>query len=225
MKSARKLIIPALVGLGISSTAAQAKIMSADYSGVVTSGLDSDNLFGRQGEDLTGELVSALILYDTGVPGTRTIDAKVGSDEIAGGDRFFTAPVILSAAFTIGSKTFQFNPTYYGDVYTSGGFTDAYGYDTNGAGFQTYLIPDRIGPANLEMPFLSSGRGDPGGAATQYSFLSNGSELLDFNANRLVVSPAPEPAEWLLLILGVALVGLTLRARQLTDPVDGPATA
>ena len=47
---------------------------------------------------------------------------------------------------------FSLSLNFYGDVYTSPSFFDAYGYDLLGNGFEIYLLPTSAGPTSLEAP-------------------------------------------------------------------------
>jgi hypothetical protein len=191
---------------------AAAKVHHVTYSGMITDGFDNDNIFGLSGHSLVGRTMMADVTYSTSVPGTRTTDAN--SDEISGGFNFGLGSVISSAAFTIGSTSFAFSPIYYSDVYTSVGFMDAYGYDLSGNQFQTYIVPDNAGSVNLQTPFFSTGVGDTGGRYSQYSYLSTGNDLIDFNATSVLVAAVPEPATWALMILGFGGVGCAMRRHK-----------
>ncbi|WP_242154735.1 PEPxxWA-CTERM sorting domain-containing protein [Sphingomonas sp. BAUL-RG-20F-R05-02] len=181
------------------------------YSGKITDGSDAGNTFGLFGQNLEGLGLRADLTYTTSVPGTRTSSRT--SDEVSGGDAFGTAPVLSSAMFTIGSASFTFSPSYYGDVYTSPDFISAYGYDVLGNSLQTYIVPDSAAPANLQTLFRSTGKGDTGGASTQYSYLVAGNSNIDFNATNVMVAAVPEPATWAMMLAGFTAIGLTLRRR------------
>ncbi len=187
------------------------------YSGTVTDGFDTDNVFGLSGQSLAGFSLTADITYSTSVPGTRT--TTVSSDEVFGGLAFGTDAVISSAVFMLGATSFTLSPTYYGDVYTSAGFLNAYGYDVLGNNFQTYIFPDSAAPANLETPFHSTGVGDTGGLFSQFSYLIAGNDVIDFDATSVSVPAVPEPATWAMMLTGFAGMGCAIRRRNkgLTD--------
>lgn len=189
------------------------------YSGTITAGFDIGNVFGLSGQNLAGLGLRADVTYLTSVPGTRATDAT--SDEVAGGGAFGTDPIISSAVFTVGSTSFTIAPSYYGDVYTSAAFLDAYGYDLLGNSFQTYILPNVAGPVNLELPFYSEGVGDAGGAASQYSYLIAGADDIDFSPTSVAVSAAPESATWAMMLLGFGALGCTIRrrTRNSTSPI------
>ena len=190
-------------------------VMAADllatYDGFITGENAGDTIFG--GHAALGDPISAAFYYSTSVPDTRTTTLGV-SDEVRGSLNFGTDPVISRAIFTSGAYTFSYTPDYYTDVYTSPGFLNAYAYDTLGNSSQTYIVPDAAAPTDLETPFTSSGIGDGGGPTTQYSFVSDGNTTIDFDATRIVVSAAPEPGIWALMLAGVGLMGLMLRRRR-----------
>ena len=183
----------------------------ATYAGFITGENAGDTIFG--GHAALGDPISAAFYYSTSVPGTRTTTPGT-SDEVSGSLNFGTDPVISKAIFTSGAYTFSYTPDYYTDVYTSSGFLNAYAYDTLGSSSQTYIVPDAAAPTSLETPFASSGVGDGGGPATEYSFVSDGNTTIDFDATRIVVSAAPEPSVWALMFAGVGLIGLLLRRRR-----------
>ena len=183
----------------------------ATYEGLITSENTDDTIFG--GHAALGDPISAAFYYSTSVPDTRTTMLGI-SDEVSGSLDFGTDPVISRAVFTSGAYTFSFTPDFYTDLFTSSGFNDAYAYDTAGNVSQTYIVPDIAAPTNLETLFTSSGVGDGGGSMTQYSFVSDGNTTIDFDATKIVVSAAPEPRAWALMIAGVGLVGLMLRRRR-----------
>jgi hypothetical protein len=210
---ARSLYAIALTGLcAAMSLPARAAEFHAIYDGTITGGSDVDNIFGLLGQSLVGLGLRADVIYSTGIAGTRTTNTTF--DEISGGENFGTAPVISSAVFTIGSASFSFSPTYYGDVYTSAGYLDAYGLDLLGNNFQTYIVPDQAGPRNLETPFASTGTGDAGGASTQFSFLIAGNDDIDFNPISVSVSAVPEATTWTMMLVGFGAMGYALRRRS-----------
>lgn len=210
--NARFFCAAALASLGLAAPAAAAPYHVV-YDAVITAGSDVDGLFGLTGQDLAGLNLRADVTYLTTVPGTRTTLA--GSDEVSGGEAFGTAPVISSAIFTIGTTSVALSPTFYDDVYASADFLDAYGYDELGNSFQTYIQPDLAGPTSLERAFSSTGEGDTGGLISQYSYVSIGDDLIDFDAVDVTASAVPEPAAWLVMLAGFGAAGcVTRRARR-----------
>lgn len=201
----------ALAGL-VAAAPAGAAPYHAVYDAVITGGSDVDGLFGSAGRDLTGLNLRADITYLTTVPGSRSPMAD--SDEVSGGLAFGTDPVISSAIFTVGASSVAFSPNFYGDVYTSATFLDAYGYDELGNSFQTYILPNLAGPVSLEQPFFSGGQGDASGPIGQFSYASLGNDLIDFDAVDVTVSGVPEPAAWSIMVAGLGVVGASLRRRR-----------
>ena len=215
-------LVPAALLLTLACAApppAVAATFLASYSGFVTAA-DDDNVFGLPADELVGQAIRADVSYTTSIPGTRVTTAA--SDEVSGGAAFLTAPVISSVLFSVQNRSFSFTPTYYSDVYISPTFADAYGYDTDGNSFQTYVNPDRAAPTSLETPFSGSGEGDSGGPLSQYSYVGNTGSVVDFDSTRIAVSAAPEPSTWLLMSLGVGALGLTLRRRPDLAATSGP---
>ena len=213
MKPNRPLLALAACMALAAAPAARAGDLLVTYVGQVTAVGAEDGLFGSDDASLVGAAFRADIVYSTQVPGTRS--TLLGSDEVTGGLSFGTEPVISSATFTVDGASFSFTPDYYGDVYTTPTFLDAYGYDENGNGFQTYIQPfDGAAPANLETSFVDTGAGDSGGPLSQFSFVSDGTETVDFDATSVRVSAAPEPRTWALWLAGVACAGLALRRRR-----------
>ena len=211
------MIKPLAIALATAATTmavappVRAADLLATYTGVITAENADDTVFG--GHAGVGATLTADFYYTTSVPGTRTTLAGV-SDEVSGGLAFGTDPVISKAVFTSGAYTFSYTPDYYSDVYASPGFLDAYAIDTNGNNSQTYISPDTPAFADLEAPFSSKGVGDTNGQETQYSFVSDGNTTVDFDATRVVISAAPEPEAWALMLFGVGTIGLLLRRRR-----------
>ena len=213
------MIKPTVIALALAAAAVLPQpVLAADllvtYSGFITATDANDTIFG--GNVGKGDAISAAFYYTTSVPGTRMRMPGV-SDEITGGLRFGTGQVISEVVFTSGTNVFSYSPNYYDDVYASASFLDAYAYDTRGDVTQTFITPSKAGPTNLRQKFSSNGTGDSGGPLTQYSYVSDGQTTIDFNANRVTVSDAPvsaapEPANWLLMIIGVGGLGLGLRS-------------
>lgn len=195
------------------SGAAHAGTYTASYTGVVTDVDEGNHLLGDA--TAVGDEIKALFTYTTDVPETRS--TKVGfSDEISGGLAFGTDAVITSATFSIGGQTVTFSPNYYGDVFTSPGVIAIAGYafSESNYGFQTYILPDAVGPVSLSTPFASDGEGDTAGRLDQLSFFTDGIDTIDFDATRIEVSAAPEAATWLLMLAGIATAGVALRRRR-----------
>ena len=210
------MIKPLAIALACAATTVavafpvKAADLLATYTGAITAENADDTVFGGHAD--VGATLIADFYYTTSIPGTRTT-LTGGSDEVSGGLAFGTDSVITKAVFKSGAYTFSFTPDYYSDVYASPRFLDAYAIDTNGANSQTYIMPDNPALADLEAPFSSTGVGDLGGQDTQYSFVSDGNTTVDFDATRVVISAAPEPEAWTLMLLGVGAVGLLLRRR------------
>ena len=220
-------LVPAALLLTLACAApppATAATFLVSYSGFVTAA-DEDNVFGLTAKELVGQAIRADVDYTTTVPGTRMTTAS--SDEVTGGVAFSDAPVISSVLFSVQDRSFSFSPTYYSDVFISPTFADAYGYDTDGDSFQTYISPDQAAPTNLETLFNGSGKGDSGGPLSQYSFVGNLGSVVDFDSTHIAVSAAPEPSTWLLMTLGVGALGLALRRRSglATTTSGGPSVA
>lgn len=211
--NARFIFATALAGMcaliPVHANAAQFHVI---YDGKITGGVDADDIFGLAGKTLIGRGLRADITYSTSIGGIRMTNTT--SDELYGGYNFSTVPVMLSAIFTLGSSSFNFSPSYYNDLYTSAGYLDAYGYDLLGNSFQTYITPDNVGPYNLETPFYSTGKGDPGGPLTQLSYLITGNDDIDFNATSVTVAAVPEPATWAMMLVGFGAMGYTMRRRK-----------
>lgn len=211
----KQFVIAALAATLIlaGSGAAHAGTYTAAYTGVVTDVDEGNHLLGDA--TAVGDPIQALFTYTTDVPGTRSTEAGF-SDEVTGGLDFGTDAVITSATFSIGGQTVTFSPNYYGDVFTSPGLIgiNGYAYSELNYAFQTYILPNAIGPTSLSSAFVSDGKGDTSGRYGQFSFLTDGTDTIDFNATRIEVSAAPEAATWLLMLLGVATMGLALRRRH-----------
>lgn len=210
-----------LAGLGAvavlsCASAASAANVSVTYQGVVdatqsnglpTPDVDVVDLFG--GGNLEGDNITALVNYDTTL-GEETTD-NATYDQLAGGLEFLTSSPITSEVFTINGYSYTFTPDYNATVYTqsgSGGYIQQIGYST--AGDSSIInLPTSSAPASLGTSFSATGLGF-GYLLTAFN-AQNQSDSIVFATTSAVVSAAPEPAAWLLMIVGLGLIGDVLR--------------
>jgi len=202
----RKLLLAAAAGLAFAATGAHAEIVfdatgdwATGYTGPFEADLDVTSFsasFNRTTNmfDLTATLAGAI---DPTLPGIYVIGADTGT----GASHPFAAqgaPNVVFNQVIILQKT---------------------GAATLGSNALTGTISGNA--FDLEVPLAdlpSTGFTDP----DQYSFNlwpRNGSnQIADFAPDNSDVSAAPEPGAWALMVVGVGLVGATLRRRRSMQP-------
>ncbi|MHB8286412.1 MAG: PEP-CTERM sorting domain-containing protein [Caulobacteraceae bacterium] len=226
MKTRLTLVIglaAALAGAAGASAAAAADV-SVTYQGVIDAtdaiGLpmpdaDTADLFG--GGNLEGDNITAVFNYDTNLGMEATDGATY--DQLSGGSAFYDqttntsyASPITSEVFTINGYSYTFTPDYYATVYTQSG---AYGginqIGDSIDGTESYVyLPTSDAPASLGTSYSNSSSFGSGYLLTAL----NADNLYDnivFTTTSVVVSAAPEPSVWLLMLAGVGLIGGLLR--------------
>ncbi|WP_293452805.1 PEPxxWA-CTERM sorting domain-containing protein [Phenylobacterium sp.] len=241
--SLRVLCASAACAAGIFAAAvpASAAVMVATYTGVISSGSDTDDLFGLGG-NLSGATFSASFTYDTSIFDFHTTmdDGSSHYDRISGYSE--NTPIIAASVtingvtdvFRLDGVTYDFARQQYNHTPTydySMSQVAGYDYDpvTSGYSFYEYAYVDFYSAAETPTSLTGAFDSGPSAAASQAQFLNYDA----FNPDKggydnyyafvgapthLTVSAVdagavPEPGAWALMIVGFAGLGATLRRR------------
>lgn len=213
------LIIAALLAVP-----AQAVLRIATYTGHVLSAYDVTGVFGAANTDLTGRSYTAKYYYDTSL-GVRDGDGII-YEQTRGGPTFGASSPITFATLTISGITQNFGS----QVLSSGiliannqvrHFINDFINDNervlNNAivsstdlqflfGSLDLTLPPQTGSSTFGYFQIYSDNFQNPSLAFANGYLDNGP-----SSSIVEISSIPEPAEWALLILGFAIVGLTMR--------------
>ncbi len=225
-----KLALASLTAALMQVTHAFALPVTVTYSGVVAAiqdvngiaepapDVDVANLFG--GGNLEGDLISASFAYDTSLG----VDlAQSGSDELVGGTSYFASSPITSTTFSIlapgatSAYSYSYVPNFAASVFTGANEPNtgvnglsATAFSTSGDTSLVYIGTKTPAPTNLASAFSAPGYG-PGSYFLPAVTKTGAQDSIVFDALEVMVSPAPEPSDWTLMILGIGLVGGVLR--------------
>lgn len=178
---------------------------------------------GSVGANLPAWTVINAFETDTGVSGTVNVDYKIKSPPSDGEGAVIpnSTPAGTNYLSVLGGGTV--------DIALPGG-TTAFAFDwgsldtyntlrvfLGGGGFLDFIPGGNIPSPGNGNQFLPNTNGlfqlfgDPGETFTSLQLTSNSNS---FEIDNLAVAPVPEPATWLMLILGFGLVGGVLRRRE-----------
>ena len=178
--------------------------------------VDGADLFG--GGNLEGDQITASFSYSAAL-GSRSGFGDT-YDQLVGGISYFASSPITSATFTIAGYSYTYTPDYSAIAYTQSvaagagyGLVEDSAYSLSQDQALVAIVADDA-PASLFTSFSSAL------APTTGSFFDPGStktgiyDSINFDTISVAVSAIPEPSTWGLMILGVSLVGVTLRRRH-----------
>jgi hypothetical protein len=206
-------------GALVAGQASAASIV-LDWSGTVTSGVDTNGVFGAPGQDLSGEDFDLSFTFDLTLspPTVTTYEHIIIVD---GG----TSPDAYSATLTIGAGETTFLPSglpFSAEIWAEGGGSSSFlRWDVASVGS---LIGTAALPDDFSLLFGAPYSGDctPSLSCT-VSYSALGSHIA-FEPTKFAVSgdggslglfiPVPEPASWALMITGFGLAGGALRRRR-----------
>jgi hypothetical protein len=221
----------AALALAIAAPAGAATIM-AQFTGAIVSGVDDNGFFGAPGADLTGDAVTATFMIDTS-NGAMVLDPPQMSRAYGGGVFGSLSPV--SASLEINGDTFILTGTYDGEVIQlappSGQSALQYsvedrntfpgGYvDFSMAGAAASPSDNFVTNYDLRQPPQVVPIGDlaPGsfsmGSFDAASGQLTASDVLTWQPTALsisVLSSAPEPEAWILMLAGFTGIGAAIR--------------
>lgn len=204
--------VGALALVWAAASPANATIVFADYTGMVTDGYDPGGLFGPAGGSLAGLSFDAYYLFDTDL-GSRTTDGS--SDTVTGGG---TPNPSLGATLTINGRSFHISGSTYGEDSLNADVDEAYAESGSDSSIQTFASGGGTPYAtSLDTAFsiavspdsVSDGaflREDLTYAYFSYATISGGP---------FIPGPAvPEPAAWALMLMGFGALGAAKRYRR-----------
>jgi hypothetical protein len=209
----------------------------ATFTGTVTNGSDSHNVFGQDGADLAGQDFTAVFTLDDGAADTYIQNGSVYYGVYNSGP---ASPI--HATLTIGGVTYNYGPatdTYSNYLawtrYPGGTFDQFMGnvttYSDNGtvstsSGIQLYgntSLDDYLGsPLDYHVPFTKEFSSDSGGTVSfSQSYDGNADYIYDeeigLRVTRITYAAAPaavpEPASWAMMLVGFGLAGSAMRRR------------
>lgn len=213
-----------------ASSAAQAAIQVATYTGVVVSGSDERNLFG--GGDLAGDAFTAVLTYDTSI-GSRGQDHNHPAYDDLKNNTFPQSFPLLSTEFTVNGQTYEFFSEAFAQVRT--GEAGVIGFALHGeeAGPIEFRAAIFLFATAAHLPTdLDKGFSGDTGADSLGDFnirtedftppdhgpfnISKGVLLTQHYSVTGPIDPigAPEPAAWALMLGGFGLAGAALRRRR-----------
>ena len=229
MKSQTKTLLLSLTAaLTLSATVtAPSWALQTEFvaTGTVVGGTDTLGYFGPAGADLTGDSFSAIAHIDTSL-GTFYSDPFGTEQSVQGGPRFqSTSPVNIN--FTVNGISHLF------DSDVNDGFGEAILENSNVGGEKLVDVASGSGLSALNLTAFANYGQLPSVIGQSFSLedipsynsaiYSNFTETeadksistvqltLDSISSSGVISAAPEPSAWALLIAGVGLSGLALR--------------
>lgn len=213
----------------------EATIITAQFTGVISSGVDDNGYFGPAGADLTGDAVTETFVVDSTLGSS--VFAPPQMSEAFGGDLFGTASPV-SATIEINGDSFILTGAYSGQV-------SQYA-PASGESSVQYSVDDRSALPTGYIDFSTS----EGASSTTDNFVGNydyrsppttiptadltdgtfGQLIYDSTtglttaSDTLVWSPVsvsmtvqtgvPEPGAWALMLAGFGALGAALRAQR-----------
>ena len=211
----------------LSSTllfATQAHAVEIIFTGTITSGVDNGAIFAPVGTNLAGNKIS--VTFETGPvdPGATSVDAFVGATVTVLGrsygadDNDHATGLSIDSGMISGDATQTFDLGFsdtFAQVVSTTPFVPA-GADLNSAfSYHVQLGDTANGFFNLSNEsFPGEGGFPPFGGPGSSTPWSDG---LKFSVNTVslnVPAPAPEPASWAMMLVGLGALGVAMRARR-----------
>jgi hypothetical protein len=166
-------------------------------------GIDGDGLFGAAGASLAGDTYTAVFVADS------TLGESFSNDYLAlvGGSQNGASSPIISATLTINGHTMTFSPGWADEILYD------YSYWVNNPAHANIQAIGQVWEQSGEE--LTAGRE----SFNSFSSADGGTTALlsDGTVSMTPVPPAnilvPEPATWMMLTLGIGLLGIALRQR------------
>ncbi|MDB5422650.1 MAG: hypothetical protein JWQ29_66 [Phenylobacterium sp.] len=220
MRCLMRLAGAAVAALALSAACpASAAIMLATYTGTVTLGVETTDLFGLgAGASLVGQAFTATFTYDTeaGLDGSEPGFYQ----ERDGGTAWGAPSPILGATLSIHDLTYDLGGDMNAKVLSWTGHQSLHRAESfaGGAFNQLFLYLNHDAPGDLAAAVPTTGGSLSGG-----TFLLNGPGGLlasgNLRASSLTIAAAPtttvpEPTTWALSVLGLGGVGAVLRGKR-----------
>jgi hypothetical protein len=196
------------------SGAAQAAIIQATLVGTITSGIDNQGQFGAPGSDLTGLAVTLSFSWDTALLSANGTYFTDGSTYELYDD--YTGDTAVSESLTINSETYT---SSVGAGSSSLVYLAAWGSGSNLQSAASSPVGGYIEPYLYSSSAFSMGQIlDPAAISEFLNNLAGAVVLFDNGDQQSRISadlaPAPEPATWASLILGICCMALLQRRRD-----------
>lgn len=210
--------------LALMAGSARAAIVDFRVTGQIASSDDQSGVFGDPGASLVGDAFLAEYVFDTS-KGSR-LDLSPSLDLLNYSSTSGVSNPLISVALTIDGHTYSFNGLDSNDAFTSRPqgslFLDAFDQPTGSQSFNASFLGTDASTANappsLTTAFSTGATNFPATGVDSYQIAYQDGDTLtqsfgSFDVQHVEsdVSAAPEPAAWLLLILGVGLTGAMLR--------------
>ncbi len=221
-----RAILAATVALTMGGSVAHGAILEYDWSGTVSSGTDLTGGFGAAGSNLAGDSYTATFLFNDAL-GTEVVFPGQLTELNGGPSNYGDVSPALETTLTINDRTASFFGGGQGNVsdYPAGSEYLTYSSaNTMATPFDASFLAQDLttadAPATLETNF--TGTGQPGNLnqfqIAQGQLFEGGNDasgvLAPTMVTERVISAAPEPSTWLLMVAGLGGIGLTLRRRR-----------
>jgi len=215
---------------------ASANHFVATFTGIITSGSDSHNVFDQAGADLTGQSFTAIFTLDDTAADFVLSDGAVYYNIYNGGpaNPIHASMIVGGVSYALAPATNSFEDYLSWTRYSGGTFDQFMGnvanYVDDGVvstldSLQLYgdaSLDDFLGsPLDYHTPFSHDFTSQSGGSFQLSSNAdSNGnafySETLDLKVTHITYAAAPasnvpEPASWAMMLVGFGLAGTALR--------------
>jgi hypothetical protein len=228
-------LVSTITGIALLGGIAQASatIMDVTYTGKVSSGADTLNIFGMRGVDIIGLSWVATYTYDTSL-GYRTTSTT--RDNVYGGPYYGSTSIspVLSSMITINGIGKAVAGSYAGYLNAenngAGGYGEEYHYAGDASSAQAEVLSSFISntagslPGSLTVPFTHTM--DSQDYIKAYYSLNDynlGSETIFADLATLTVSEhvaaVPEPSTWAMMLLGFAGVGFAVYRKRKTGTI------
>lgn len=210
------IISASFVVFATFSATAHAKLVDVTIAGRIVDGYDAIGDFGLPGSNLGGDSFVAFMEFNTAV-GDGQSDRFY--DSLNGGASIGWSTPVVSAYFVVNGVKFSIPGTDYGAIYAeSGDYTVISQYQNAGGGDVYFEIfaDSPVLTAAVDQPFRGS-IFDPHLSSSACYNNGDGSRdwcALSLDPTSMTIQPAaaPEPATWVMLMLGIGGLGAAMRA-------------
>jgi len=187
---------------------ASATIVTFNYTGVITLGEDVSGVFGTPFANLAGDRVRLSFTFDDSV-GYRGSLLGATDALYGGASTSYPATPSQGVKITIKGQTATIGGDYLGAVLNYAGSSNTSASFEDAANGAIVTVDSLATPASIDTPFKPYGRG-----AGQFDIETAGVQGQTESAFALISLGAPEPAAWLLMVLGFGALGGALRRRN-----------